>query len=85
MVRKAARSKSPSRPPQDTANIVKTAVQIIARSGTGQVSRAAQAIGVSEPTLYRWLRAGNMAQARGTEVLRVHELTGLSLEMLLRG
>ncbi len=42
-------------------------------------------IGVSEPTLYRWQRAGSMREARGAEVLRVHELTGLPLEMLLRG
>jgi hypothetical protein len=70
--------------PQVT-NLVKVAVRIIAGSDTRQVSRAAVAIGVSEPTLYRWQRAGNMRQARGAEVLRVHELTGLPLEMLLRG
>ena len=31
--------------------------------GAGEVSRAALAVGVSEPTLYRWRRAGNMRQA----------------------
>lgn len=46
---------------------------------------AAQLIGVSEPTLYRCRRAGNMRQARGVQILRVHELTGLPMEMLLRG
>jgi transposase-like protein len=61
-------------------NIIRTDVRIIAGSDARQVSRAAQLIGVSEPTLYRWRRAGNMR-----EVLRVHELTGLPLEMLLRG
>jgi transposase-like protein len=66
-------------------NIVKTAVRIIAGSGPREVSRAAEAIGVSEPTLYRWRRAGSMREARGAEVLRVHELTGLPLEMLLKG
>jgi transposase-like protein len=66
-------------------NIIRTDVRIIAGSDARQVSRAAQLIGVSEPTLYRWRRAGNMRQARGAEVLRVHELTGLPLEMLLRG
>jgi hypothetical protein len=48
-------------------------------------AHTARLIGVSEPTLYRWERAGSMRGARGTEVLRVHELTGLPLEMLLRG
>jgi transposase-like protein len=67
------------------SNIVKTAVRIIAESDNQQVPRAAKVIGVSEPTLYRWRRAGNMRQARGAEVLRVHELTGLPMEMLLRG
>jgi len=66
-------------------NIVKVAVRVIAGSDKRQVSRAAQVLGVSEPTVYRWLRAGNLRQARGAEVLRVHELTGLPLEMLLRG
>ncbi len=66
-------------------NIVKTAVRIIAGSDARQVSRAAQLIGVSESTLYRWQRAGNMRQARGAEVLRVHELTGLPVDVLLRG
>jgi hypothetical protein len=61
-------------------NIVKTAVRIIAGSDTREVSRAAE---VSEPTLYRWERAGSMRGARGAEVLRVHELTGLPVEMLL--
>jgi hypothetical protein len=49
------------------------------------MSCAALAIGVSEPTLYRWRHAGNMRQARGAEVLRVHELTSLPPKMLLRG
>ncbi len=66
-------------------NIVKTAVRIIAGSDARQVSRAAQLIGVSESTLYRWQLAGNMRQARGAEVLRVHELTGLPVDVLLRG
>jgi hypothetical protein len=77
--------KAPTRRSPQLDNIVKTAVRIIAGSETGQVSRAAQAIGVSEPTLYRWQRAGTMCEARGAEVLRVHELTGLPLEMLLKG
>jgi transposase-like protein len=58
---------------------------MIAGAKPHQVSLAARIIGVSEPTLYRWLRAGNMSQARGTDVLRVHELTGLPLEILLKG
>jgi hypothetical protein len=66
-------------------NIVKVAVRVIAGSDKQQVARAAQVLGVSEPTVYRWLRAGNLSQARGAEVLLVHELTGLPLEMLLRG
>lgn len=66
-------------------NIVKTAIRIVAGSGPGEVQRAARIIGVSEPTLYRWRRAGNMSDARGGEVLRVHELTGLPVELLLRG
>ena len=65
--------------------IVKTAVRIIAGTGQREVSRAAEAIGVSEPTLYRWWRAGSILEARGAEVLRVHELSGLPLEMLLKG
>jgi transposase-like protein len=79
------RRREPERPSPQLTNIVKTAVRIIAGSDTQDVSRAAQIIGVSEPTLYRWRRAGNMRQARGAELLRVHELTGLPLEMLLRG
>ncbi len=59
------------------------AVRIIAGSDKRCVSRAARIIGVSEPTVYRWLRMGNMINARGADVLWVHELTGLSLEMLL--
>ncbi len=69
----------------ELTNIVKTAVRIIAGSDARKVPRAAQVIGVSEPTLYRWERAGSMRHARGAEVLRVHELTGLPLEMLLKG
>ncbi|SRR5579885_2291984 len=66
-------------------NIVKTAIRIIAGSRPGEVARAAKIIGVSEPTLYRWRRAGNMAEARGAELLRVYELTGLPVELLIRG
>ncbi len=65
------------------STIVTTAVRIIAGSDKGCVSRAARIIGVSEPTVYRWLRAGNMMNARGADVLWVHELTGLPLETLL--
>jgi transcriptional regulator of acetoin/glycerol metabolism len=79
------RRKAPASSTSPLTNIVKTAVRIIAASDTGAVSRAAEIIGVSEPTLYRWLRAGSMRDARGAEVLRVHELTGLPAEMLLRG
>jgi transposase-like protein len=57
---------------------------MLAGSDIGGVARAARLIGVSEPTLYRWLRAGNMRQARRAEVLRVHDLTGLPLEIFLR-
>jgi hypothetical protein len=78
-------AENPSGQARNRHIVVKTAVRIIAGSDTQAVSRAAQVIGVSEPTLYRWRRAGNMRQARGAELLRVHELTGLPLEMLLRG
>jgi transcriptional regulator of acetoin/glycerol metabolism len=73
-----------SRSPELT-NIVKTAIRIIAGSRPGEVARAAKIIGISEPTLYRWRRVGNMAEARGTELLRVYELTGLPVELLIRG
>jgi transposase-like protein len=73
------------RPTPRLTNIVKTAVRIIAGTDAQEVSRAARVIGVSEPTVYRWRRAGNMRQARGVQVLRVHELTGLPMDMLLRG
>jgi hypothetical protein len=73
-----------SRSPELT-NIVKTAIRIIAGSRPGEVARAAKIIGVSEPTLYRWRRAGNMADARGAELLQVYELTGLPVELLIRG
>ena len=79
------RRNGPGRHSSQLTNIVKTAVRIIARSNKRQVSRAAEIIGVSEPTVYRWQRAGSMRGARGAELLRVHELTGLPLEMLLRG
>jgi hypothetical protein len=69
----------------ELTNIVKTAIRIIAGSQPGEVARAAQIIGVSEPTLYRWRRTGNLLDARGAEIFRVHELTGLPMELLLRG
>jgi len=64
-------------------NIVKVAIGIIAGPENGQVDRAAYLIGVSSPTLYRWLRAGNMQGARGVDVLRVHDLSRIPLELLL--
>jgi hypothetical protein len=79
------RRKEPKSRRAELTNIVRTAIRIIGGSDTREVSRAAQVIGVSEPTLYRWQRAGSMRQARGAQVLRVHELTGLPLEMLLKG
>ncbi len=75
-------------PDESTARrstIVTTAVRIIAGGDKHCVSRAARMIGVSEPTIYRWQRIGSMRNARGADVLRVHELTGLPLEMLLKG
>ena len=83
-VARARRRKSAALAPELT-NIVKTAIRIIAGPEAGEVVRAARIIGVSEPTLYRWRRAGNMREARGAEVLRMHELTGLPVELLLRG
>jgi hypothetical protein len=87
-----AKSRNLPAPPDSTKaqspqlnNIVKTAIRIIAGSRPGEVARAAKIIGVSEPTLYRWRRAGNMLQARGAELLRVYELTGLPVELLIRG
>jgi transcriptional regulator of acetoin/glycerol metabolism len=77
--------RKPSRQPPELTNIVKTAIRIIAGAEPGEVARAARIIGISEPTLYRWRRAGNLLDARGVEVLRVHELTGLPVELLLRG
>ncbi len=64
-------------------NIVKVAIDIIAGLENGRVDRAADIIGVSSPTLYRWMRAGNMRAARGADLLRVHDLSGIPLEMLL--
>ncbi len=83
-VDRARKRKSAALAPELT-NIVKTAIRIIAGAEAGEVVRAARIIGVSEPTLYRWRRAGNMREARGAEVLRMHELTGLPVELLLRG
>jgi transcriptional regulator of acetoin/glycerol metabolism len=80
----AQKRKTAQHPPA-LNNIVKTAIRIIAGSEPGEVARAARIIGVSEPTLYRWRRAGNLLEARGAEVLRVHELTALPVELLLRG
>ncbi len=76
---------NPSTRSPELTNIVKTAIRIVAGSRPGEVARAAKIIGVSEPTLYRWRRAGNLLEARGAEVLRMHELTGLPVELLLRG
>jgi hypothetical protein len=64
-------------------NIVQVAILIIAGPEHGQVDRAADIIGVSSPMLYRWLRGGNLQAARGAKVLRVHDLTGIPLELLL--
>jgi hypothetical protein len=64
-------------------NIVRVAIGIIAGLENGQVDRAAEIIGVSSPTMYRWVRAGNLCSARGAEVLRVHDLSGIPLELLL--
>lgn len=80
-----ARQKKSAATAPELTNIVKTAIRIIAGPEAGEVVRAARIIGVSEPTLYRWRRAGNMREARGAEVLRMHELTGLPVELLLRG
>jgi hypothetical protein len=80
-----SREAKPGPPPRELTNIVKTAVRIIAGDQPGEVARAARIIGVSEPTLYRWRRAGDMRDARGAEILRVHELTALPVELLLRG
>jgi hypothetical protein len=80
-----ARKRKSAAPAPELNNIVKTAIRIIAGPDAGEVVRAARIIGVSEPTLYRWRRAGNMREARGAEVLEVHELTGLPVELLLRG
>ena len=80
-----ARGRKLVSPALELTNIVKTAVRIIAGPERGEVARAARIIGVSEPTLYRWRRAGNMRDARGAEVLRVHELTGLPVDLLLKG
>jgi hypothetical protein len=44
-------------------NIVNVAILIIAGHSKGQVDRAAQIIGVSSPTVYRWLRTGNDGQS----------------------
>ncbi len=69
---------------QSRINIVKVAIDIIiARPGSGRVDRAAEMIGVSSPTLYRWMRASNMRAARGLDLLRVHDLSGIPLELLL--
>ncbi len=51
-------------------NIVKVAIGIIAGLETGRVDRAADIIGISSPTLYRCLRAGNMRDARGVDLLQ---------------
>jgi hypothetical protein len=64
-------------------NIVQVAISIVAGPGKGQLDRAAQIIGVSSPTLYRWLRAGNLRGARGVDLLQLHDLSGVSLELLL--
>jgi hypothetical protein len=81
----ALHKRKPLQQTPELTNIVKVAIRIIAGSEPGEVVRAARFIGVSEPTLYRWRRAGNMLEARGAEVLRVHELTALPVELLLRG
>ncbi len=64
-------------------NVVDLAVSIIAGSGARRVERAAQIIGVSSPTLYRWMRAGNLRSARGAELLRIHDLSRIPMEVLL--
>jgi hypothetical protein len=64
-------------------NIVKVAMGIIAGPESGQADRAAEIIGVSSATLYRWLRAGNMRGASGADLLHVHDLSGIPLELLL--
>ncbi len=64
-------------------NIVKVAIGTIAGPERGRVDRAAEMIGVSPPTLYRWVRVGDMRGARGVDLLRVHDLSGIPLELLL--
>jgi excisionase family DNA binding protein len=68
---------------ENQANIVKVAISIIAGTENGRVDRAAAIIGVSSPTLYRWIRAGNLRAARGAELLRVHDLSRIPIELLL--
>ncbi len=64
-------------------NIVGLAVDIIAGLDKRRVDRAAGKLGVSSPTVYRWMRTGNLRRARGSDLLRVHNLTGIPLELLL--
>ena len=64
-------------------NIVKVALVFVAGLENRGVDRAAKMIRVSSQTLYKWVRAGHLRGARGADVLRVYELTGISLELLL--
>lgn len=78
------RGNQAERPTPRLTNIVKTAVRIIAGSDTQEVPRAAKVIGLASRHFIGGGAQANMRQARGAEVLRVHELTGLPLEILLR-
>ncbi len=80
-----AHKRKPAAAAPELTNIVKIAIRIIAGPDSGEVARAARVVGVSEPTMYRWRQRGNLLEARGSELLRVHELTGLPMELLLKG
>ncbi len=63
-------------------NIVTVAICIIAGPKSGRVDRAAKII-VSSPTPAASYTAGNLRGARGVDLLRVHDLSGIPLELLL--
>lgn len=62
---------------------MKVALVFVAGLENRGVDRAAKMIRVSSQTLYKWVRAGHLRGARRADVLRVYELTGISLELLL--
>jgi hypothetical protein len=62
---------------QKRTNVVGAAVEL-----GGGVSNVARQLGVARQTVYNWIAAGNMNNARYSDVVALSKLSGVSVEKL---